>query len=366
MRMKTNLKWTILGGGNGGQTTAGHLGMMGFDVTIYDIFEETIEAISKQGGIFLEDALTGFGKVKSATTNIEEALQDADVVLVTVPATAHQLVAKSCAPYLKDGQIIVLNPAATFGSLAFEKILKDEGCTANVTLAETNTLLYGCRIIEPGRTQVFGLKNRILLAALPATETARVVAAMQVAFPQFVAADSILITSFDNTNPILHTATTLLNTGTIESDREWHFYIDGFTPSIGRFVESMDEERLAIGRALGLDLLSCREQLEVEYNVFADTLADSIRKNPVYQDIKGQKALDTRYLSEDIPMGLVPFVELGKLLELPTARMESIVDLAQLVLERDLMKNARTLKNLGIDDMTSTEFLQYVQTGQRS
>jgi len=363
--MKTGMKWTILGGGNGGQTTAGHLGMMGFDVTLYDIFDETIQAIKKQGGVYLEDALTGFGKVNCATTNIEEALQDADIILVTVPATAHTTVAKVCAPHLKDGQIVVLNPAATFGSLAFKKTLEDEGCTATVTLAETNTLLYGCRIIEPGKTQVYGLKNRILTAALPATETTRVVAALQTAFPQFEAADSILVTSFDNTNPILHPATTLLNAGTIESDREWRFYIDGFTPSIGRFVEKMDEERLAIGRALGLELLSCREQLEVEYNVFEDNLAESVRNNSVYQEIKGQKTLDTRYLTEDIPMGLVPFVALGNLLGLPTARMETIIDMGQLVLEQDLMTGARTLENLGIDGMTPEEFVQYVKTGQR-
>ncbi|WP_186672577.1 NAD/NADP-dependent octopine/nopaline dehydrogenase family protein [Sporosarcina sp. BP05] len=363
--MKTSMKWTILGGGNGGQTTAGHLGMMGFDVTLYDIFDETIQVIKKQGGVYLEDALIGFGKVSCATTNIEEALQDADIVLVTVPATAHTTVAKACAPYLKDGQIVVLNPAATFGSLAFKKTLEDEGCTATVTLAETNTLLYGCRIIEPGKTQVFGLKNRILTAALPATETTRVVAALQTAFPQFEAADSILVTSFDNTNPILHPATTLLNAGTIESDREWHFYIDGFTPSIGRFVEKMDEERLAIGRALGLELLSCREQLEVEYSVFEDNLAESVRSNSVYKDIKGQKTLNTRYLTEDIPMGLVPFVALGNLLGLPTARMETIIDMGQLVLEQDLMTGARTLENLGIDGMTPEEFVQYVKTGQR-
>ncbi|MFD1928556.1 NAD/NADP octopine/nopaline dehydrogenase family protein [Sporosarcina siberiensis] len=363
--MAKSMKWTILGGGNGGQTTAGHLGMMGFDVTLYDIFEETIESITKQGGVYLEDALNGFGKVRRATTNIEEALQDADIVLVTVPATAHTTVAKACAPYLKDGQIVILNPAATFGSLAFKKTLKDEGCTANVTLAETNTLLYGCRIIEPGRTQVFGLKSRILIAALPATETANVVAAVQPAFPQFEATESILVTSFDNTNPILHPATTLLNTGTIESDHEWHFYIDGFTPSIGRFVEAMDEERLAIGRALGLELLSCREQMEVEYNVFENNLADSVRKNSVYQDIKGQKTLDTRYLTEDIPMGLVPFVALGKLLDLPTERMEVIISMGQLVLERDLMKDARTLENLGIENMTPKEFINYVKTGEQ-
>ncbi|WP_432354318.1 NAD/NADP octopine/nopaline dehydrogenase family protein [Sporosarcina sp. A2] len=363
--MNNSLKWTIIGGGNGGQTTAGHLGMMGFDVTIYDIFEETIQAIKEQGGVYLQDALTGFGKVVCATTNMEEALKDADVVFVTVPATAHRTVAESCAPYLKDGQIVILNPAASFGSLVFRKTLDDEGCKANVTLGETNTLLYGCRIVKPGTTQVFGLKNRILTAALPATETARVVEILQTAFPQFEACESILVTSFDNTNPILHPATTLFNTGIIESEQEWRFYVDGFTPSIGRYVERMDEERLAIGRALGLELLSCLQQLEVEYDVFEDTLAESVNRNPVYQDIGGQKTLETRYITEDIPMGLVPFIEIGKLLGLPVIHMETAATMGQLLLGRSLMDEARTLENLGVAGMSGNEFLEFVQTGRK-
>lgn len=363
--MEKNLKWTIIGGGNGGQTTAGHLGMMGFDVTLYDIFEQTVETINEQGGIHLEDALTGFGKVSCATTDMEKAVNDADVIFVTVPATAHVNVAKACAPYLKDGQIVILNPAATFGSLAFLKTLDDKGCTANVVLGETNTLLYGCRIIKPGTTQVFGLKNRILTAVLPATETERVVGLLQTAFPQFEPCESILVTSFDNTNPILHPATTIFNAAKIESDDEWFFYVDGFTPSVGRYVELMDEERMAIGREFGLDLLSCREQMEVEYNVFEDTLANAVSKNPVYQDIKGQKTLDTRYLTEDIPMGLVPFIELGKMVGLPTTHMETAAAMGQLLLGRDMMEHARTLESLGLTGMGKDDLIEFVRTGRK-
>ncbi|MHC8514251.1 NAD/NADP octopine/nopaline dehydrogenase family protein [Sporosarcina sp. ITBMC105] len=364
--MENTLKWTIIGGGNGGQTTAGHLGMMGFDVTLYDIFEQTVDRINAQGGIHLEDALNGFGKVTCATTDMEKAVTGADVIFVTVPATAHVNVAKACAPYLKDGQIVILNPAATFGSLAFLKTLEDEGCTANVVLGETNTLLYGCRIIEPGRTQVFGLKNRILTAILPATETERVVGVLQTAFPQFEPCESVLVTSFDNTNPILHPATTIFNAGKIESADEWRFYVDGFTPSVGRYVEQMDEERMAIGRMFGLNLLSCREQMEVEYNVFEDTLANAVSKNPVYQDIKGQKTLDSRYLTEDIPMGLVPFIELGKMLGLPTTHMESVVAMGQLLLGKDLMAEARTLASLGLEGMGKDAFVEFVRTGRKA
>lgn len=70
-----NLKWTIIGGGNGGQSVAGHLGLMGFSVKLYDIIPETVEKINEQGGIFLEGIVNGFGKVKLATNNMEKPLK---------------------------------------------------------------------------------------------------------------------------------------------------------------------------------------------------------------------------------------------------------------------------------------------------
>ncbi|PID20673.1 hypothetical protein CSV61_12950 [Sporosarcina sp. P3] len=212
---------------------------------------------------------------------------------------------------------------------------------------------------------VFRLKNRILIAALPATETDRVVVKLQEAFPQFEARDSILSTSFDNTNPILHPATTIFNTGIIESNTEWHFYVDGFTPSIGKYVQEMDEERLAIGKALGLDLLSCLEQMEVEYDVVKETLAESVSSNPVYQDIGGQHTLETRYLTEDIPMGLIPFIELGNMLGLPTIRMQTAATIGQLLLGRSLMEDARTLEALGLKGMTVEEILEIMHMSRK-
>lgn len=356
-------KWTVIGGGNGGQTTAGHLGMMGFNVTLYDIFEETVFQINEQGGIYLEGALEGFGNVK-ATMNIKKALKDANIVIVTVPATSHEFVAKTCAPYLKDEQIIIINPAATFGSLQFRKNLDDEGCKAKIILAETNTLLYGCRIIHPGRTRVFGLKNRILIASIPAAECNKAVNQLQQAFPQFEKAKNILVTSLDNTNPILHPATTILNTGIIESEQDWRFYVDGFTPSVGQYVEKMDKERIDIGQELDIHLESCLKQVEIEYDVLEDTLSGAMRNNPVYRNIKGDNTLDTRYLTEDIPMGLVPIVSLGKMLALPVQRMEAVINMGELLLNQNLRTNARTLKSLGVNHLNKTEFLHFIESGE--
>ena len=47
----TKRRWAVIGGGNGGQSAAGHLGILGFPVTLYDIMQDTVDAIKYQGGV---------------------------------------------------------------------------------------------------------------------------------------------------------------------------------------------------------------------------------------------------------------------------------------------------------------------------
>ncbi|MBF8983832.1 NAD/NADP octopine/nopaline dehydrogenase family protein [Lutibacter sp. B2] len=365
MNQNKNLKWTIIGGGNGGQSVAGHLGIMGFTVRLYDIIPETIDKLNEQGGVFVEGAVNGFGKIEFATNDIEKALADTDIVMIVAPALAHEAIAKACAPYLVDEQIIVIHPGATFGALAFNKTLENENCSANVIIAESNTLIYACRCIEPGRTRILGIKDRILVSALPANQTERVVKLLNIAYPEVEAADNIMVTSFDNTNPIVHPTTALLCTGLIESDRDWLFYWDGFTPSIGRFLEELDQERINVGKALGLDLISCREQYEFEYGVRADTLAEAVKQNQAYSEIKGQHSLDTRYILEDIPMGLLPLASMGKLLGVPVDRMEAVIKFCEYFLHKDFSSNGRTIENLGLENMDAEEIMLFVENGNK-
>src|SRR5665647_1643421 len=84
-----NYKWVLIGAGNGGQSMAGHLGVMGFSVKIYDVFKPTIDVIKEQGGIYVDGVVSGFGKVELATNDIKEALEDADIVIVTLPSLYH-------------------------------------------------------------------------------------------------------------------------------------------------------------------------------------------------------------------------------------------------------------------------------------
>jgi opine dehydrogenase len=363
--MNRTTKWTIIGGGNGGQSLAGHLSIMGFAVRLYDIFEETVEAISEQGGIHVEGAVQGFGKLELATTDLAQAVDGADIVMVVAPATAHKAIAEACAPVLTDGQIVILHPGATCGSLEFKSVLAARGCSAQVTLAETNTLIYACRSPKPGHAKIIGIKQDLIVAALPARDTEKVAELFREAFPQVIAGKNVLQPSLGNANAVVHPAPSLLNTSLIESKHEWSYYYDGITPSIGAFVEKLDAERMALANAFGVDLLPILKWYKVAYGIDKPTLSEAVRSNPAYDGIAGQKDLRTRYILEDIPTGLVPMIELGRLSGVPTPRMEVIARLGEYLVEEDFFATGRTLKNLGLEDMSRSDLMNYIETGNR-
>jgi opine dehydrogenase len=360
---RKSITWSVIGGGNGGQSLSAHLALLGFPVRLYDIFEDTIESIRKRGGIEVSGAVTGFGKIELATTDIATAINGADIIMIVAPAMAHREIAVHCAPNLSDGQIIFIHPGSTGGALEFTKVLRDQNCDKTVTVAESNSLLYACRSQQPGATTIFAVKKELMVAALPATATGRVVKLLNSAFPQMHAGSNVMETSLSNPNAMMHPAPTLLNTSLVESEIDWLYYWDGITPSIGAFVEAMDEERLAITRAFGLKMPSTLQWYKEAYGVEAETLSEVVKKNMAYAEVKGQQTLLTRYLLEDIPMGLVPMVYLGKMLGIDVERMETVVKLGELLTNRNLTSSGRTLENLGLAGMTVSQIQTYLETG---
>lgn len=363
MRTEKKPTWAVIGGGNGGQSLAGHLAIMGFPVRLYDIFPETTDTINDRGGIDIDGVVAGFGKLEFATTQIETALAGADIIMVVAPAVAHRKIAGDCAPFLKDGQLIFIHPGSTGGALEFKRILAEKGAAAGVAIAESNSLLYACRCRRPGCATIFGIKNELTVAALPATENASTLALLQQAFPQIQAGANILETSLGNPNAMMHPAPTLLNTSMIESDHDWLYYHDGITPSIGAYVEAMDRQRMALGDCLGVKLTPIRAWYRLAYGACGNTLSEAVKQNPAYADVRGQDALETRYLLEDIPMGLVPMASLGHLLGIKVDRIETIIKLGEFLLDRDLTSNGRTVENLGLAGMGREEIIRYVETG---
>lgn len=351
--------WAVIGAGNGGQAIAGYLGLKGASVRIFDIFAERIDELKKMRGIKVDGDVDGFGKIELATTNISEVLQGTQVIMVVTPAIAHKDVAKACVPYLRDGQIVVLNPGATGGAIEFRQITEKERCKANVTIAEAQTLIFTCRSERPGQSRILATKKQVKLAALPAKKTADVVTVLNTVFSKFEPAINVLETSLNNTNAIVHPTPTLFNVVRIDTKTDFLHYRDGITPTISAFLEELDLERVNVGKALGLSLESTREWYNNVYGTDGLTLYEAIQNNNAYRHILGPNDLKTRYLYEDIPTGLVPIVSIGKMLEVPVSRMETIIKLAEYLVDKNLTENSRTVESLGLFGMTPQQIWEF-------
>jgi opine dehydrogenase len=365
--MNTATRFTVIGAGHGGKTMAAHLALMGFVVTLYNRTQQRIDVIAARGGIELEGGdrgLNGFGALSCVTSDMGTALAGAEIIMVVVPSSAHAGIAAEAARYLRDGQIVVLHPGRTCGAIEFAKVLKDKGCAADVTIAEAGTFIYASRSDGPAQTRIFGIKEAVPLAALPATRTHSVLDALRPAYPQYIDGVNVLHTGLDNMGAIFHPALTLLNAGRIESTNgDFQFYIEGVTPSVARVLEVLDRERVTVAAALGIRARTGLEWLKMAYNADGGDLNEAIHNQPGYYGIKAPATLAHRYLSEDVPMSLVPIAALGQRYGVSVRGIASIVDLACIVHRTDYWRRGRTPDRLGIERMSVSELTRWVNEG---
>lgn len=345
-------KFAVLGAGHGGLAVAGHLALMEFEVRLYNRTEERLWGVKASGGIKLEGELEGFGAIGIATTNMEEAIEKVDIIMVVVPATGHRFMAEQCAPYLREGQIVILNPGRTFGALEFKQVLNAKGCAADVTIAEAQTFIYASRATGPAQVKIFRIKHSIPLASICAHRIPQVLKAIRCAFPQFVAGDNIFKTSFDNIGAVFHPALCILNAGWIEDVSEFQFYVQGVTPSVAHVLEQLDAERVAVAEVLGIRALTAREWLYLAYSAAGGTLYDAMRANPGYRGIMAPNNLNMRYITEDVPCSLVPIASVGEMFQVPTPTINSMIYLASAINQCDYSIEGRTVERLAIAGMT--------------
>ncbi len=352
----------IIGAGNGGQAFAGYLSLMGREVKVFDVVQNTVEQLGKLGGITLtgNSSVTGFGKIKLASTDISAVMEDCEIILVVLPSIYHKDMAKKMAPYLKDGQIVVLNPNASLGPVEFEKTLRECGCHANIILAGTSTLLFACRVVKAGFVEVAGQKTSFSASTYPAKYNRYVAEKFADILPQFIFADDILRVSLDNLNAMMHPAPTILYTAKIEHEEDFEYYLD-FTPGQGALVEALDRERMALAEAYGLKIRTLIEEYKNVYVTKGESMYEVVTNCEGYHGIKGQKTLRTRYLLEDIPYSLVALQSMGKIGGVPTPNIDAVITIANSMISG--MEEGRTVKNLGLEGISKNEFIKMCREG---
>lgn len=335
------LQALICGGGHQGVAMAAHLSLAGLSVGLWNRTAGNIQKILDTRTIHCTGVVEGAAHVAAVSPVMGDVA--ADFVMVTAPSTAHKDIARALAPYVHKDMAIVLMPGRTFGAVEFRETLKEAGAKEMPHIAETQTIVYTCRRQGDNGVTIFALKNKVHIAALAESDLDFIMERMpKTLAPHFEPVPTIAETSLANVGMVLHCAPVLMNTGWIEFEAsDFAYYHEGISPTVARFIEKLDAERLAVAAAAGHPVESVTAWLNRSYGTTGSTLYAAIQNNTRYSGIDAPTSMDTRYVHEDVPNGLVPLEHLGKEIGVPTPRMTAIIDLASLVYDKDFRQLGR-------------------------
>jgi len=361
----------ILGAGASRLAMASHLALNGASVRLWNRSAATLGRTLVTKQIECSGEISGVACLDLVTTDIAEALEGVELLLITAPAHAHADLACLVAPFLNGKKAIILNPGRTFGAVEFAHVLRAEGVVELPTLGETQTIVYTCRKTSRHSVIVLKVKHEVLLGTLHGKEDAkRLIETMPECLRlRFVPAEHWIETSIGNVGMILHCLPTLLNAGWIESPRaEFKYYYDGITPSIATLLEKLDRERVGVAKSLGHPVETTMEWFSRSYGVFERSLFDCVQKNEYYRTIDAPATLSHRYLLEDVPCGLVPLEAIGKAIGLRMPVCGLAVDLACAITGKDFRNEGRSLARLGLtsEAQTPKRLVEFLMRGDWS
>ena len=357
----------ILGAGSGGKAAAVDLALQGKKVRLFEFpeFEENIGELRETMILTSTGAVAGSAKLEMVTSDLSEAVEGVDTVMVCTQALAHERTARELASLITPSQLVILNPGSTGGSLLFAQVLRNHGFDELPTFVETSTLTYGCRA-KGAKVEVPVKVSRVLYGALPATALDQVSSDLETLFPGFCRGSSVLEAGLNNANPVIHPPIVILNAASIENEgTKRFFYRDGVSPTVAQLIRKLDEERMALLSALGYDAQPDPvTSVEQGYATSTDYY-ECYKTGPGYGNFRFSDTLDNRYFHEDIGMSLVMFCSLGKLLGVPTPTCEIIVKFGEVLSGIDYFKEGkRTAEALGIANMDKQTLNSYLETGK--
>ena len=339
----------VIGAGPIGAATAAWLARQGKQVLLHDVDAARIEPLRQRGAVRVEGpVISGDFPIWRASTDLADILPGVDLVILAVPASAHEAVARAAAPHLQDGAIVMIQPGATLSALAFTHALAQAAFQGHVTPVETLNALFICRPgSEPGAVALLAVKHNVKFAALPAWRTSAMGSILRPLFDFLVPAGSTLEVSLQNPNGTLHPVVTLLNAGQIDRGERFLYYTQGSTPYAIHMVEAVDAERVAIAQAYGVPWRSVQQWYQDVYGIFEPDLYHTLQAMEPYRTITAPPSMQTRLILEDIPTGMVAFASLAQAVGLDVPLMRAFVHICGVIYGRDFWAEGRSLQRYG-------------------
>lgn len=309
---------------------------------------------SAVGGLRAQGALDSHATPDIAHS-AEDLVRGCDVVILALPATGHKAVMEAIAPHLRDGQPVIISSHAAFGALYLRKLTRARALSVPV-IAWSTTVLTARRLGSEA-VHIGNIRARVDMTTVPATQREAGLACCEGLFgPVFRDCGDIVSITLSNLNPQNHLAIALCNATRIEKGEVWRQF-DNMTPMVARLVERLDDERLAIARAMGLSVRTAHEHFNLSYGVdlspdlgvmFAAMRARGLGGN-------GPATPDTRYVTEDVPFGLVPTIRLGRMTGQDAVLHQAGLSIMSAMYGRDFATECDLTQALGLDAMTLTD-----------
>ena len=342
---------TIAGTGNGGTALGADLSLKGHDVTLLKT-SRTLQnkhftrLLHNNGRVLFKDSEgIRIAHIHKVTTSFSEAFsEEPQLIILFIQTNYHEEVIKRISPYLKDDQVLLLEPGY-LSSAFIRRSAKD----VNLIIAEAESSPLDCRINAPGEVQVLfkNVRNPIGIYP-PARKEDAMIVLDQLGYNFFVL-DSVGEAALNNPNLIVHTIGAIMSIPRIEySEGAYSMYKEVFTPSVWNLVEKLDAEKMAIMKALHIKPISY-----VEACKFRNSKDSTIDAKEVFFDyarnksVAGPHVSDSRYITEDVPQGLVMLESFGRLLDIRTPVCSSLIEIASACLKTDFREDGRTVDRLG-------------------
>lgn len=351
------MKIAILGTGNVGCATACDLAHKGHEITLIKtsnfLNNENFEYISTHKNRIAmndSDGKTISANIKMLTHGIKE-IGKAELVMVMVQTTYHEELIKRMIPFLHKDQIVLFNP----GYLSTAYMLK-HGARNDVIIVEAESSFIDCRIQRLGNINVSFRNVRNPLGVFPNNRIEEAKEKLeQLGFP-FEYLSSVIEAALHNPNLIVHTVGAVMSIPRIEkTNGNYYMYHEVFTPSVWNILEQLDKEKMDILEKLGFNRLSyveaCKYRNSLDSTMDAKAVFFEYANDP--NSVKGPTSVNSRYITEDIPQGLVMLESLGKYLKVDTTIATAIIQVASAALGKDLREHGRTLCNLEISNINT-------------
>ncbi len=357
----------MLGGGNGSFAAAGDFALQGHDVRLWRRDRDLVATHQAAGSRIIVKDSKGRHDVKLAlvTTDIADAVREAELILCPAPAFAQADIARALAPHIRDGQVVFM-PPATFGTMIFANAARDAGNRAEVCFAETGTLPWLTRKHAPFEVAITIRAKRLPVGIFPLRTADHALDVIGRAFPDVIEpCGDALSGALMNAGPIIHPPLIVMNAGPIEHFERWDIHKEGTQAAIRRVTDALDAERIAVREALGYGQphfpLAHHYAREGEVWMYGrgshDRLTDS-------GDWRERIALaEHRYMREDLRLGLSLLVSVAELAGTATPLARSFLAIGGAICNEDFSLTGRTLKSLGLGELDRSELQQLLQEG---